>query len=60
MIGEPIYSQKCCARASKAWSSRPDRDVIAHLAIATAFITGLVLWDPLGHLPVKTRKRNRS
>jgi hypothetical protein len=26
--------------------------VIANLAIATTFITGLVLWDLLGHLPL--------
>ena len=31
-----------------ALSRRARRIVIANLAIATTFITGLVLWDPLG------------
>jgi heavy metal translocating P-type ATPase len=35
-----------------ALSRRARRIVIANLAIATAFITGLVLWDLLGHLPL--------
>ncbi|WP_428340292.1 heavy metal translocating P-type ATPase [Mycobacterium sp.] len=33
-------------------SRRARRIVIANLAIATTFITGLVLWDLLGHLPL--------
>jgi heavy metal translocating P-type ATPase len=35
-----------------ALSRRARRIVIANLAIATTFITGLVLWDLLGHLPL--------
>ena len=35
-----------------ALSRRAGRIVIANLAIATTFITGLVLWDLLGHLPL--------
>src|SRR6202045_289737 len=35
-----------------ALSRRARRIVIAKLAIATTFITGLVLWDLLGHLPL--------
>ncbi len=35
-----------------AISRRARRIVIANLAIATTFITGLVLWDLLGHLPL--------
>jgi cation-transporting P-type ATPase J len=35
-----------------ALSRRARRMVIANLAIATTFITGLVLWDLLGHLPL--------
>jgi heavy metal translocating P-type ATPase len=33
-------------------SRRARRIVVANLAIATTFITGLVLWDLLGHLPL--------
>ncbi len=35
-----------------ALSRRARRIVVANLAIATTFITGLVLWDLLGHLPL--------
>jgi heavy metal translocating P-type ATPase len=35
-----------------ALSRRARRIVIANLALATTFITGLVLWDLLGHLPL--------
>jgi heavy metal translocating P-type ATPase len=35
-----------------ALARRARRTVIANLAIATTFITGLVLWDLLGHLPL--------
>ena len=35
-----------------ALSRRARRIVIANLAIATTFITGLVLWDLRGHLPL--------
>jgi heavy metal translocating P-type ATPase len=35
-----------------ALSRHARRIVIANLAIATTFITGLVLWDLLGHLPL--------
>ncbi|HEY0227028.1 MAG TPA: heavy metal translocating P-type ATPase, partial [Mycobacterium sp.] len=35
-----------------ALSRRARRIVIANLAIATTFITGLVLWDLFGHLPL--------
>jgi cation-transporting P-type ATPase J len=35
-----------------ALSRRARRIVIANLAIATTFITGLVLWDLTGHLPL--------
>ena len=35
-----------------ALSRRARRIVIANLAIAATFITGLVLWDLLGHLPL--------
>ena len=35
-----------------ALSRHARRMVIANLAIATTFITGLVLWDLLGHLPL--------
>jgi heavy metal translocating P-type ATPase len=35
-----------------ALSRRARRIVIANLAIATTFITGLVLWDLIGHLPL--------
>jgi P-type E1-E2 ATPase len=35
-----------------ALSRRARGIVIANLAIATTFITGLVLWDLLGHLPL--------
>jgi heavy metal translocating P-type ATPase len=35
-----------------ALSRRARRIVVANLAIATIFITGLVLWDLLGHLPL--------
>jgi cation-transporting P-type ATPase J len=35
-----------------ALSRRARSIVIANLAIATTFITGLVLWDLLGHLPL--------
>jgi heavy metal translocating P-type ATPase len=35
-----------------ALSRRARRIVIANLVIATTFITGLVLWDLLGHLPL--------
>ncbi|HEY2087195.1 MAG TPA: heavy metal translocating P-type ATPase [Mycobacterium sp.] len=35
-----------------ALSRRARRIVIANLTIATTFITGLVLWDLLGHLPL--------
>jgi hypothetical protein len=35
-----------------ALSRRARRIVIANLAIAITFITGLVLWDLLGHLPL--------
>jgi cation-transporting P-type ATPase J len=35
-----------------ALSRRARRIVIANLAIATTFITGLVLWDLMGHLPL--------
>ena len=35
-----------------ALSRRARRIVIANLAIATTFITGLVLWDLVGHLPL--------
>jgi heavy metal translocating P-type ATPase len=35
-----------------ALSRRARRIVMANLAIATTFITGLVLWDLLGHLPL--------
>ena len=35
-----------------ALSRRARRIVIANLAIATTFITGLVFWDLLGHLPL--------
>ena len=35
-----------------ALSRRARRIVIANLAIASTFITGLVLWDLLGHLPL--------
>jgi cation-transporting P-type ATPase J len=35
-----------------ALSRRARRIVIANLAIATTFITALVLWDLLGHLPL--------
>jgi heavy metal translocating P-type ATPase len=35
-----------------ALSRRARRIVIANLIIATTFITGLVLWDLLGHLPL--------
>jgi heavy metal translocating P-type ATPase len=35
-----------------ALSRRARRIVIANLAIATTFITGLALWDLLGHLPL--------
>jgi cation transport ATPase len=38
--------------AVTALSRRARRIVIANLAIATTFITGLVLWDLLGHLPL--------
>jgi heavy metal translocating P-type ATPase len=35
-----------------ALSRRARRIVIANLVIATTFITGLILWDLLGHLPL--------
>ena len=35
-----------------ALSRRARRIVITNLVIATTFITGLVLWDLLGHLPL--------
>jgi cation transport ATPase len=35
-----------------ALSRRARRVVTANLIIAAVFITGLVAWDPLGHLPL--------